>query len=478
MTETEPKVSPDYLSDITGKSKATPIFEALVKRGLLNILPDPVKRYWDDIQKIEDDGIHQYLCHIEQAPKDRDCESRKALGNQHRDVYLGYIEFYGEKPYQLYKIDGAVVIDPARKSIAKTNTNKFAGNHRASNLQGTVLGQGANPLRPKGAFKLKTVDDDAKRDRVNFEKAVNGEKGQSVGTRAVFYNSDGSITTGADNIRANNLGADESSKIPSESINNGDVPQKTEKDTPKKTSKNPKKKPIGKTNDLIGGLAALGGVTALIGLVCMLLPIWVVLDAITFMTSVVTMLTNVNNVVNTFLSVIDSILTLVGLEGATDTIKAFCSEMADNAFGKENVQRGKNAFAKAVNSLSAATKLAEKVASARQSTNGKVDEVALQVGTVNNALGEAGLIPPEMMATSTKIDAFVDTRSTEESGLDEALTDITSEIKSQDKIKEELAVEKEARDKKEAKIAKDVKDLSDLSKTAKEAIKKIDVDDL
>jgi hypothetical protein len=148
-----------------------------------------------------------------------------------------------------------------------------------------------------------------------------------------------------------------------------------------------------------------------VGVISLLLPMHFITSAITFLTSITTFFTNVNNAANTYLTVVDALLGLFKIKNSTKALKVFIQEIADNALGKENVQEVKNAFGKGINTIAVTTKLSEKTQSLVSGTNNKVDEVAIRLGTLNNSMGEVGLIPPELMATSTAIDDLVEKRT-------------------------------------------------------------------
>jgi hypothetical protein len=166
-------------------------------------------------------------------------------------------------------------------------------------------------------------------------------------------------------------------------------------------------------------------------------------------------------------------------EGATSGFKNLMRGMVDGAFGKENVQYATNAFAQTVNSVSSAVKIAEKIQSARTGTDNKIDEMAIQLGVVNNGLKDSGLMPPDSpyMRQSAAVDQFVKDRTTGEEGaaLADNLSQITAEIKTGDEVKKELADTKEREGKERKKIDKQVNDtarLVDGTKTNVEVIQR------
>jgi hypothetical protein len=472
-----------YLNDIQG-TLPFPDFDELIKtEGLLGILPENIQKYSDEIDKAEDDGVHQYLCNIDKAPSS--CNVNKAIAARDKGRLVGYVQWDTNKPLKLlYSVDGHLVErDVANKQkvkpipLAKTRAG-LSKTQRGNNLGRTVLGQGlAN--KPTGTFLTRSVNPNRKGDnRQLFRDAVEGKGNLSIGDRAVLFNQDGSVTTGANNIRDNAVANERSSNIPSESVNNGSIPKKVKSATPYKTSQHPNKSRLAKTNDLAGGVAALGGVAAMVGIIALLMPQHFVTSAITFLTSITTFFTNVNNAVNTYLTVVDALLGIFGIKGSGKAVKGFIAQIVDNALGKENVREIKNAFASGINTIAVTTKLLEKTQAMANNTDNLVDGVALKLGAVNNAMGEAGLIPPELMATSASIDTLVEKRTKDNEDLADNLTALTAEIKDKEETTKELKDEKETREKLEAKKAKDLDDVKGLLDGVKTDTAKIDINAL
>jgi hypothetical protein len=470
-----------YLSDIQGKLPL-PDFDDLIKEeGLLGLLPENIAKYAEEIDKAEDDGVHSYLCNIDKAPNN--CGVNRAIAEREKDRYVGYVQWDTNKPLRLlYSVNGSLEereVTRLQKPITLAGTRKGGGyKERGGNLSRTVLGQGITS-RPEGTFYTKSIQQDRKGDdRQLFHDAVEGKGNLSIGDRAVLFNQDGSVTTGANNIRDNAVANERSSNIPSESANNGGIPKKFKSALPYKTKNHPNKSRLAKTNDLAGGIAALGGIAAVIGIVALLMPQHFVTSAITFLTSITTFFTNVNNAVNTYLTVVDALLGLFGIKGSGKAMKGFIAQIVDNALGKENVQQIKNAFASGINTIAVTTKLLEKTQAMANNTDNLVDEVATRVGAVNNAMGAAGLIPEELMATSASIDTLVEKRTENNQELGDNLTALTAEIKDKEETTKELKNEAEAREKLAAKKAKDLDDVKGLLDGIKTDVDKIELTSL
>lgn len=487
---TKQQVSPDYLKDITGNLEL-PNFDELIKtEGLLGLVPENISKYLDKIDKAEDDAVHQYLCNIDKAPNN--CAVAAGITNRDEGKVIGFVSWGVDKPMKLlYLVNGRILIDEGIsdslfirkqkvKPIALADIRKGIGKkERGSNLGRTVVGQGLN-LSANGTYFTRSIKQDRKGDKSKlFKDAVNGVGNLSIGDRAVLFNQDGSITTGANNIRDNAIAIERSSNIPSESVSNGSIPRRIKPATPYKTSRHPNKSRLAKTNDVAGGVAALGGIAAMVGVIALLLPQHFVTSAITFLTSITTFFTNVNNAVNTYLTVVDALLSIFGIKGSGAAVKGFVTQIVDNALGgKENVQQVKNAFASGINTIAVTTKLLEKTQSMANNTDDLVDEVAIRLGAVNNAMGAAGLIPPELMSTSKGIEDLVAIRSVGDEAFTENLTALTSEISTNDES-EKLAIdEQKTRERLRAKIDKDLGDVLKLVDAVGTNAIKISAEDL
>jgi hypothetical protein len=476
-------VAANYLSDISGGENPVSL-DALVKEtGLAALTPETVQGYINDLDKAADDGVHSYLCNIDKAEKTgqaNQCKTGSDLSANDKRLArdnqgYGYIEVIhpiGNREFYYFGLatDPNFDLPPWRgKNGTSAPLRRFKGNQSNPNNVGK-----------NQTFKTKRVVNDrtkaAKNNRENFRKAVEGGDDKSIGHRAILFDDKGNVIKGANAIRDRNIATELSSSIPSESITTGTIPSKISASTaPKKTSKHPNKANVGATNDVMSGLAALGGLAAMVGIIAALMPLHFVTSAITFLTSITTMLTNVNNVVNSFLKIVDGVLSVFGFKDGTKPLRKLLQVTLDNVFGKENIQTAKSLFAQTVTTIATATKLLEKVQQGRAGTDNKIDEVAFSLGVVNNSMKDAGLIPADSpyMQESKVIDTFVAAREKDNPELKENIDKLTQEIKTQDEIKKELKDEAEAKAKVKAKTDKDTNDLLKLVDATKTNVDKV-----
>jgi hypothetical protein len=199
---------------------------------------------------------------------------------------------------------------------------------------------------------------------------------------------------------------------------------------------------------------------------------------------VVTFLTTTRSAIGTYLGIADGILGIFGMKNSTGGLKSIINSVLDNAFGKDNITYAKAVFASTLNGVATTGKLMETIQSARAGTDNKIDGLALGLGTVNNSLKDAGLIPPDSpyMQQSKAIDQFVTDRTTgsgeEGIGLKDNISHLVGELRTHDEVNKQLADEREKEDKKTKKIAKQTDDtfrLIDSTKTNVEAIQKKDL---
>lgn len=474
------KADKHYLRDITGKLPEISLDDLVKKEGLSALLPDTVRDYLETILKAEDKSIHSYGCQIDKAENTAQkvkCKSGEYLSSEDSKLAerrsersYGFIQFSNGYPTVLFgDLKGQVSLPPSR-----TKGNR--------GLKNTILNQGKIIPKKKTFYVNKVVDGREKQresNNSNFNDAVNGEDGKSIGQRAILFDEYGRPIKGANAIRDRDEAIQISSRQPTNRLNDGSIPSKIAPGKTLLTSKqSANKHGIGQTSDALGGIAALGGITAVVAAVACLVPLHFVTTAITFLTSITTMITNVNNAAGAVFTIADGVFALFNKKNATKPLKTLMANAIDNAFGKTNVQEAKSRFASLVNSIAVTSKLLEKIQQGRSSTNGKIDEVAFSLGVLNNSAKDSGMIPADSpyMAQSQSIDEFVKNRAKTEGneGLEESITTLTKELKTHEEVNRTIKEEKIVSDKIKAKQDKDINDvmkLVDSTKTNVDAVK-------
>jgi hypothetical protein len=460
--------SPDYLADITGTSPDLGLGDYLEQTGLLKAMPGYVQDRYQEAKDAQAEGVHQYLCNVDkEATRGRanNCSQSKAWGSYGQDIakangsYILEFEIVGKFPFRHGAGKYAV-------SIAKPR-------QRAGKGLGGVDGrfQRVKPRQQRQRYfhaKIDTKPPATDADEVSqFEAAVTGEDGKTIGQRALYYDHNGQVQRGTAAIGREGKAAGLSASTATLNQTTGSAAGATPTPAPGlAVAKHPNKKRAGETTDSGGGIAGLAAVGLIAAAMAALLPMHFVTSAITFLNSMVTFFTTTRNAIATYLSMIDALLGLFGMRGATDGFKGLINGLLDNAFGKENIAYAKAAFASTLNSVATGVKLAEKIQQARAGTDNKIDDLAVGLGTVNEGLKEAGVIPPDspFMKASSNVDQFVKDRTSGEDG--EALKDniysLTSELKTHEQTDKELAEEEERRQKERKKIDKQIDDAARL----------------
>jgi hypothetical protein len=458
-------VAEKYLSDITGKKAAISLDDVVKESGLKSLLPETVQTYLEEVNQQTEDSLHKYQCQLDLAGKtaqDGKCKSGKYLSDERRrissNLVTGYINFDDGKTTYFYG-DGHTQVKLPEKRGNKDHDRGLAN---------VLVNRSPKPVR-KTTFTTHQIRDDRRKDLHDkaFTDAVTGGDGKSIGQRGIFFDEHGRPIKGAAAIRDRDEAIAMSSRLPSEKVNDGRIPDKIKTGTSRSTTRHSgNKHGVGDTSDLLGGIAALGGMAAVVGVVACLMPLHFVTSAITFLTSITTMFTNVNNAANAVFTVADGVFSLFGKKNVTKPIKVMIQSAIDNSFGKENVQEAKNKFGSLINSIAVGTKLLEKIHQGRTSTNNKVDEVAFSLGVVNNSLKDSGLIPEgsPYMKESQSIDEFVEARAKVEGneGLKENITALTEELKTHEESDEEIKTQAIAAQKIRDKQSKDINDIKTL----------------
>jgi hypothetical protein len=406
-----PTEFPDtYLGDITGTLPLEGIGDFLNKNGILEALPEFVREKYRAGEQEQDDGVHQYLCNLDKeaiAGQKNACATGKALGKYSNDVSAHnqkYILEFEVLPKLLFTHDskrGVKIPMPA---------NRHGKN--LTGVDGRFRRVRAREQDKPGRYNIAKVNpgktDQDEIDR--FTDAVNGGEGRTIGQRALYYDSDGTVLRGTAAIerktKANQLSANSATLNQTTGTSAGAKPTAA---PGLKADAHPNKKNAGQTTDKgspVAGLATLGLLA--LGMAA-LMPMHFVTSAISFINSIVTFLTTTRSAIGTYLGIADGILGIFGLKNSTGGLKSIINSVLDNAFGKDNVTYTKAVFASTLNSVATTGKLMEKIQSARSGTDNKIDDLALGLGTVNNGLKDAGLIPADSpyMAQSKAIDQFV-----------------------------------------------------------------------
>jgi hypothetical protein len=478
---TTPQIDPSYLADITGQLPTIQIGEFLAENGLLESMPGTVQDAYNDALEAQGDEVHSFLCNLdkeEQRGRSNNCSQSKAWAGYAKEIaaanrpYILQFELVDRFPFKHNNDSkrGITIAKPASRP--------------GKNLRG-VDGrfQRVKPRQQRQRYHVAQVNTALTRQEAGesdrHRAAVEGRDGSTIGQRALFYNHDGRVLRGTGAIARESREVALSASTATLNQTTGTAAGASPAAAPTLTAANhPNKKPAGETSgNWLGGLGTIGMLSVAMAA---LMPLHFVTSAISFINGLVTFFTTTRNAVETYTSIVDAALGMFGMRGATNSFKSLMESMLDGAFGKDNIDYAKLVFAKTLNTVSSAVKVAEKVQQARSSTNNRVDELAVSLGIVNNGLKDAGMLPPDSpyMSQSQAIDQFIKDRSTG-AGADPDLADnlqaITGEIRTGEQVTKELKEQREREEKERQKIQKEIDDtarLVDSTKTNVEAIQR------
>jgi gas vesicle protein len=294
----------------------------------------------------------------------------------------------------------------------------------------------------------------------------------TLGNRAVLFDSNGKVLRTANEINREGKAIDESAKLATISkVRSTDAKTRAKRELRTLNKAIDKMKGQGEINSLASLFAAITGMVAVIALLAVLVPLSFITVALNWLQTITTMIANIKDLATTYLSITDAGLALFGYPKATNKLKAYVNDIAYGLFGKENFEQSKAAFAQGILNLTSLTKMLERVESARRSINGGIEGLKFSLGTANNALKDAGLIPPDSpwMEYSEKVGKFADTAQSETK---DNIQKLTEEIQTQEEVNAEIAQEASAKAEIKAKKQKEVDSLKQLGSDLKPLVEK------
>jgi hypothetical protein len=274
----------------------------------------------------------------------------------------------------------------------------------------------------------------AKRNLEKFTQAQDGERGTSIGDRAVVFTANGTPMYGDSYLDKNlqeNLAANQAtSNSPLTTI-----PKKIE--TGKPISPNPLQQqsranvtPKGNTT---GNLIALGAIGAAVTAVLFLFQYVLIFVELILQISSVT--STITNIAGSFVAILNNMGSLFGLgEGLLDPLSKTFDSILNNVFGKDKVDYVKFQFAKVSAVYVAGTNVLSKVAGMENSLGTVTADNANNTSKIGNALKAMGMLATgsgwmrednKVATTTGKVGDKLSTVST----LSSTLSDITNDVK-------------------------------------------------
>jgi hypothetical protein len=423
-------------------------------------LPPDTFKLIDEYQNNIESSTHSIKCQLDTEAKKGE-KLQCARGNRELDYQKQLQQWkYKTKPQQLKTTSRAVRFNYRNRGIVgknnlgktRLNQNQYEENYREQN---TKLNPGKS----------------------NFQDAFDPDNPDStIGNRALIFDSNGKVIRTANEINREGRLIDESAKLATKKVRT--TAQKNRPISEVKNLQNTlnKIKGAGEISSLAALFTAVTGLVAIACLLAVLVPASFLTVALNWLQTVTTMFTQINNVVTTYLSMTDAGLSLFGYPKSTQKIKDTINGVAYGIFGKDNYEAAKASFGAGILNLTSMTKLLEKVEAAKRSTNGNISELALGLGTVNDALKESGAIPPDSPWSqySAAADKFVESQSKVEGNEDlkENIQKLTEEIQTQEETQKEIKEENDAKEKIKKKKQKEVDNLKKLGDDVKPILDK------
>jgi hypothetical protein len=274
----------------------------------------------------------------------------------------------------------------------------------------------------------------AARNMRQFAKAQAGERGTSIGDRAIVFTASGTPMYGdsyLDRNSAENLAANQAtSNLPLTSI-----PRKIETNRPTSAAglqQQPRANITPKGNTA-GNLLILGAIGAAVTAVLFFFQHILIFVQMILQISSVT--STITNIAGSFVSILNSTGSFFGLgEGLVTPISDTFDSILNNVFGKDKVDYVKYQFAKISGAFVAGQNLINKV-SGLNNTVGKVTETnANNTSIIGNAMKAMGMINGDIPWMNEKNKVNVSSGLGQQldkiSGLANSLSEITNDVKS------------------------------------------------
>ncbi|WP_309733180.1 hypothetical protein [Chamaesiphon sp. OTE_75_metabat_556] len=328
---------------------------------------------------------------------------------------------------------------------------------RPPSLSNTKINQALAAAIDTSNFYIQAIDANqssakSKRNLEKFTQAQDGQRGTSIGDRAVVFSANGTPMYG-DSYLDKNLQENLAANQATSNAPISQIPKKIETGQP--ISPNPLQQqsranvtPKGNTT---ANLIALGTIaTAITAVLFLFQHVLIFVELILQISSVTSTITNI---AGSFVAILNNMGSLFGLgEGLLDPLSKTFDSILNNVFGKEKVDYIKLQFAKVSAVYVAGTNMLSKVASMENSLGTVTADNANNTSKIGNALkamnmlatGSGWMREDNKIATTTgKVGDKLSTINTLSTGL----TDITNDIKSAKEQLETLDKEQESKDK-------------------------------
>ncbi len=278
--------------------------------------------------------------------------------------------------------------------------------------------------------------DKAKRNMGKFVKAQAGDRGTSIGDRAVVFTANGTPMYGDSYLDKNNQ-ENFSANQATSNLPLAQIPNKITANKPMSAAglQSQPRANVAPQGDTTGNLLALGGIAAAITTVLFFFQHILIFVQMILQVSSVT--STITNIAGSFVAILNNMGSFFGLgEGLIDPLSQTFDSMLNNSMGKDKVDYMKYQFAKISSGFVAGQNILNKV-TGLNNTVGKVTETnANNTSIIGNAMKAMGMIGGNIpwMNEDNKVNAGVGKLATaldSVSGLASSLSEISSDVKSQ-----------------------------------------------
>jgi hypothetical protein len=311
---------------------------------------------------------------------------------------------------------------------------------RPPSLSNTKINQGLGAAIDTSNYYIQAVDANqssakAKRNLEKFTQAQDGQRGTSIGDRAVVFSANGTPMYG-DSYLDKNLQENLAANQATSNAPISQIPKKIETGQP--ISPNPLQQQsranVTPKGDTTANLIALGTIaTAITAVLFFFQHVLIFVELILQISSVTSTITNI---AGSFVAILNNMGSLFGLgEGLLDPLSKTFDSILNNVFGKEKVDYIKFQFAKVSAVYVAGTNMLGKIASMENSLGTVTSDNANNTSKIGNALKAMGMLATgsgwmrednKVATTTGNVGDKLSTINT----LSSSLTDITNDVKS------------------------------------------------
>jgi hypothetical protein len=340
------------------------------------------------------------------------------------------------------KSKSAIGTGANKQKLPKTrHSSPTRGAHsRPPSLANTKINQGLGAAIDTSNYYIQAVDANqssakAKRNLEKFTQAQDGQRGTSIGDRAVVFSANGTPMYG-DSYLDKNLQENLAANQATSNAPISQIPKKIETGQP--ISPNPLQQQsranVTPKGDTTANLIALGTIaTAITAVLFFFQHVLIFVELILQISSVTSTITNI---AGSFVAILNNMGSLFGLgEGLLDPLSKTFDSILNNVFGKEKVDYIKFQFAKVSAVYVAGTNMLGKIASMENSLGTVTSDNANNTSKIGNALKAMGMLATgsgwmrednKVATTTGNVGDKLSTINT----LSSSLTDITNDVKS------------------------------------------------